>query len=84
MVAPHIYFNPKKILHPYQVRFMRKNKLIHSGVFATLEEAKAFRDGFIQAHLINEMVYVSQSQKTPLIHASCETDSSLRREVMGC
>ena len=68
-VAPHIYLHPKKILHPYQVRFMRKNKLVHSGVFATLDEAKAFRDGFIQAHLINEMVYVSQSQKTIPIHA---------------
>ena len=62
-VAPHIHYNPKKMLHPYQVRFMRKNKLVHSGVFATLDEAKAFRDGFIQAHLINEMIYVSNSTK---------------------
>jgi len=62
-VAPHIYLHPKKILHPYQVRFMRKSKLVHSGVFATLDEAKAFRDGFIQAHLINEMVYISQTPK---------------------
>jgi hypothetical protein len=63
VVSPHIYHVPKKILHPYQVRFMRKNKLVHSGVFATLDEAKAFRDGFIQAHLINELVYVSNSSK---------------------
>lgn len=69
-VAPHISYLPKKILHPYQVRFMRKNKLVHSGVFATLDEAKAFRDGFIQAHLINEMVYVTQNQTNSPIHAS--------------
>jgi hypothetical protein len=59
-VAPHIYFNTKKILHPFQVRFMKGKKLVHSGVFATLDEAKAFRDGFIQAHLINEMIYVKE------------------------
>jgi hypothetical protein len=35
-------------------------------VFATLDEAKAFRDGFIQAHLINEMVYVSEKQSVLL------------------
>jgi hypothetical protein len=76
VVAPHIYHNTKKILHPYQVRFMRKNKLVHSGVFATLDEAKAFRDGFIQAHLINDMVYVSsqsvqsQQQHTPPVSQS--------------
>ena len=83
-VAPHIYLHPKKILHPYQVRFMRKNKLVHSGVFATLDEAKAFRDGFIQAHLINELVYVSQNPKTIPIHASSEIGSSLQREVVEC
>lgn len=70
-VAPHISYLPKKILHPYQVRFMRKNKLVHSGVFATLDEAVAFRDGFIQAHLINDLVYVSQSQQmTPTLVSS--------------
>lgn len=62
-VAPHISYLPKRILHPYQVRFMRKNKLVHSGVFATLDEAVAFRDGFIQAHLVNDLVYVSQRQQ---------------------
>jgi hypothetical protein len=71
VVAPHIYHNTKKILHPYQVRFMRKNKLVHSGVFATLDEAKAFRDGFIQAHLINDMVYITHSQKNS--QTPCET-----------
>lgn len=64
VVSPHIYYVPKKILHPYQVRFMRKNKLVHSGVFATLDEAKAFRDGFIQAHLINELIYITPSPTT--------------------
>jgi hypothetical protein len=63
VVSPHIYYVQRKILHPYQVRFMRKNKLVHSGVFATLEEAKAFRDGFIQAHLINELIYVLPASK---------------------
>lgn len=49
VVAQNIYFHPKKILHPYQVRFMRKDKLYHSGVFATLDEAIVFRDAFIQS-----------------------------------
>jgi hypothetical protein len=62
-VAPHIYYRTGKLLHPYQVRFMKKNKLVHSGVFASQQEAEAFRDGFIQAHLINEMVYVSEKSK---------------------
>jgi hypothetical protein len=61
VVSPHIYYVQKKILHPFQVRFMKGKRLVHSGVFATLEEAKAFRDGFIQAHLINEMVYIKES-----------------------
>ena len=61
VVSPHIYHVPRKILHPFQVRFMKGKRLVHSGVFATLNEAKAFRDGFIQAHLINDMVYVKNS-----------------------
>lgn len=62
-VAHHIYFRKNKLLHPYQVRFMKGNKLIHSGVFATQLEAEAFRDGYIQAHLVNGLFYV-ENQKT--------------------
>jgi len=64
VVSPHVYYVPRKILHPYQVRFMKGKRLVHSGVFATLDEAKAFRDGFIQAHLLNEMVYIKDSTES--------------------
>jgi hypothetical protein len=50
LVAPHIYFNPKKWLHPYYVQIgnSKADKIYYRGTFATLDEAIKVRDEFIQ------------------------------------
>ena len=54
-VARNIVYQPKKILHPYQVLIVHKNKGHYfSRVYATLEEAIAGRDTYL-ASLENKL-----------------------------
>lgn len=45
LVAPHIYFNPKKWLNPYYVQIGRP---YYRGTFATLDDAIKARDRFVE------------------------------------
>jgi hypothetical protein len=47
-IARNIVYQPKKILHPYQVLIVRRKKGHYfSRVYATFEEAVAGRDGYL-------------------------------------
>ena len=48
VVEKNIYFEAKKIIHPYHVRISRKNKLVFFRCCATLEEAQRCRNQFLQ------------------------------------
>lgn len=50
LVAPHIYFNPKKWLNPYYVQIgnNKASKIYYRGTFAILDDAIKARDEFIQ------------------------------------
>lgn len=50
LVAPHIYFNPKKWLNPYYVQIgnNKASKIYYRGTFATLDDAIKARDRFVE------------------------------------
>jgi hypothetical protein len=46
-VAKNVYYIPKKILHPFHVRILRKGKLVFFSCSATMEEAIERRDRWL-------------------------------------
>ena len=53
-VAPCIYYNADKIVHPYHL-IVSRNKRTFSRVYATLEEAVKKRDEFIAQNTSSQL-----------------------------
>jgi len=47
ILEPNIYHDPHKVLHPYQVRIVRKKKQVFFRCCSTLEEAREHRQNFL-------------------------------------
>jgi len=59
-VAKNVYYIPKKILHPFHTRIIRKDKLVFFSCSATLEEAVMRRDKWLEQESLTTLAEVGR------------------------